>query len=227
MVVKLKKTFLIVILLFIAGCSQAKDFNYGMSQLNAVNAKYNVTMETYPESFEKIDSMRNEMGELKKLQVQSGQEPFSYVVNYRLLNLDAERLYIEGQKYGLGGTTKQGFGCKSRPLITESAALRNKSALKGFEAVSLLREFIDKYPYEANLVPLSLKNALFLNATFYQISKDAKRDSGVINQFCPVNITLGLYQEEFRKRTNMSEDYINGLNYDDAASIWKNIRGIN
>src|SRR3989338_76630 len=220
------KRILLIALIFIIGCAQTNDFSDGVKKINALNSKYNTTMETYPKSISQIDSMLKEYGELKKIQLQAGQEPFNYLVSYRTLNLEAERMYMQGQEYGLSGTTKEGFGCKSRPLIIESASLRNASALKGFEAVDLMREFADKYPEDAKSVGLSAKNALFLNATFYQISQDARRDSNVINRFCPKNVTLELYQQELRKKTNLSEDFINSLGYEEAVPIWKKIRGI-
>lgn len=222
----LKKIFFVLILLFVISCVPTKDFKYGIKQINTLNSKYNTTIETYPKSISQINSMLDEYGNLKKIQLESGQEPLNYVVGYRILNLEAEGLYIQSQKYGESGTTKGGFGCKLRPLIIESASLRNKSALKGFEAVELLTEFANKYPKEANSAGLSFKNALFLNATFYQISTDARRDSSTINRFCPQNVTLELYKEEFRKKTNLSEEGIGDLSYEEAVPIWKLIRGI-
>lgn len=218
--------FFVSILLLTTSCVQGKDFIYGVGQINKLNSEYNTTMETYPDNINKINAMLKELEELKKIKLAEGQEPFNYIVDYRILNLEAEKLYIYGQKYGAAGTTKQGFGCKPRPLIIESSFLRNQSALKGFEAIDLLREFIAKYPKEAALVAMSEKNALFLNATFYQIAKEAKSDSGVINRFCPENVTLEIYQQEFRKKTNLSEESINNLGYDEAVVIWKEVRGI-
>lgn len=219
----MKKIILLIAMLFVVSCVQAKDFKYGVKQINNLNSKYNTTMETYPKNIKQIDLMTNDLAELKKLQLETGQEPFNYIIDYRMLNLEAEKFFIEGQKYGAAGTTKYGFGCKSRPFILESASLRNSSALKGFEAVDLLREFVDKYPEEANSVGLSQKNALFLNATFYQIWKDARSDSNIINHFCPSNETLEIYRQEFRKKTNLSEDYINNLTYEEAVNIHKKI----
>ncbi len=221
----LKKIVCILVLIFVVSCAQIKDFEYGIKQIHSVNSKYNTNMETSPSSIQKIDSMINDFQELKKTQLESGQEPLTYVIDYRILNLEAEKFYIESQKYGSTGTTKDGFGCKSRPLILESVFLRNSSALKGFEAVELLREFIGKYPEEAALANLSLKNALFLNATFYQISRDARSDSNTINNFCPQNETLELYKDEIRKKTNLSEDFIKNIAYEEAVKIWKEIRG--
>ncbi len=215
-----------MLVLFAAGCARTKDFEYGVEQINSLNSKYNTTMETYPKSTGQIELMIGDFKEIKQLQLDSGQQPFGYVIDYRLLNLEAEKLFIESQKYGARGTTKDGFGCKSRPLILESAGLRNMSALKGFEAVGLLRDFADKYPEESVAVGLTYKNALFLNATFYQISKDARSDSSIINNFCPENVTLEIYQQEIRKSTNLSEDFISRLDYNGAVDIWKKIRGI-
>ena len=223
----MKKLFLIIALMFIAGCMQAKDFAYGVKQINGINSKYNTSMETYPKSIQKIDAMLSDLGDLKKMQLETGKEPFDYIADYRILNLEAEKFYIFGQKYGAAGTTKDGFGCKSRPLIIESVSFRNMSALKAFEAVRLLNEFVGKYPEEAKSAGFSRKSSLFLNATFYEISQDARRDSNVINHFCPKNVTLELYQEEFRKKTNLSEDLINKMSYEDAVHAWKKIKGIN
>ena len=223
----MKKLILIITLIFILGCVQAKDFNYGVKQINSLNSKYNTSMETYPKTMQKINLMLNDMEELKKLQLETGKEPFDYVVDYRILNLEAEKFYIEGQKYGAAGTTKDGFGCKTRPLILESVSSRNKSALKGFEAAGLLNEFVSKHPEEAKSAGLSFKNVLFLNASFYEISKEARRDSSVINNFCPKNVTLELYQQEFKKKTNLSEDMISKMSYEEAVPVWKKIRGIN
>ena len=226
MVITLKKIFLAFILFFIVGCTQAKDFNYGIKQINNINFKYNTTMDTYPPHLNQIISMNDDLKELKKIKLEAGQEPFNYIIDYRLLNLEVEKLFIFGQKYGESGTTKNGFGCKSRPLVIESAALRNNSALKGFEAVDLLREFVSNYPKEANLVGLSFKNAIFLNATFYQISKDAVGDSNIITYFCSKNESLESYKREFRRESNLSEDFINNLTYEKAVPIWKKLNGI-
>lgn len=216
----------ITLMLFVIGCAQAKDFKYGIKQINALNFRYNTTMETYPKNMQEINAMLTDLTELKKIQLQTGNEPFNYVINYRTLNLEAEKLFIQSREYGFYNIAKTGFACKPRPLVIESAALRNQSAQKGFEAVDLLKEFINKYPKESSSIGLSFKNALFLNATFYQVSRDARADSNIINHFCPKNITLEIYQQEFRKKTNLTEDFINKLSYEEAVPIWKEISSI-
>ena len=68
--------------------------------------------------------------------------------------------------------------------MTGSARLRNASAQKGFEAVSVLQRFVDNYPEEAKSLNLTKKEVLFLNAEYFQIEEKAKRDSRIIEHFC-------------------------------------------
>lgn len=227
----LKNVFLLCAIMVLAGCSPARDFGYGLKEIDAINIKYNVTMSSSPVGMQRIDSMIADLDKIKGLELGAGKEPFIYLIEIRLLNLKAEKLYIESQKYGASGTTKNGFGCKIRPLIIESASLRNQSALKGFEAAGLLEEFVGKHPEDAALAGFSFKSVLFLNATFYEIYREAGADSSTINKFCPANVTLDIYKQNFRKRgfierNNLSEDYINGLGYDEAVRIWKKDVGI-
>lgn len=222
----MKKIFILAFVVLLAGCAQ-QGFGYGLEKLNEINSRYDTTIETYPKSIADIDLMIKDLDNLKDLQLQSDKESFDYLIRYRILNLEAEKLFIESQKHGFNNLAKTGFGCKPRPLVIESVALRNQSAQKGFEAAGLLLEFIDKYPEDAKAAGLSNKNVMFLNASFYDISRIARSDSSIINRFCPQNVTLELYKEEFRKSTNLEEDYINNLSYANAVVIWKKIRGIN
>ena len=145
----MKKIFLIMVLLFISSCSAARDFKYGLNLINDINSKYNISMETYPNEIKDIDLLINDLNGLKNIKLSKNQEQFNFILNYRLLNLESERSYIiDASKYGNLGTTKNGFGCSLRPIVIESVGLRNISALKGFEAVNLLKEFIGKYPKE-------------------------------------------------------------------------------
>ena len=216
---------LFAVMMLLAACAPGKDFKYGIEQLNIINSKYGTTMSTYPDTTGKMDLMIGELSNLKNLNLNSGQQPLNYIVDYRILDLEAEKLYSESQKFGNAGTTKSGFSCKPRPLVLESASLRNQAALKAFEAVDVLRKLIREYPEDASSINLSEKNALFLNATFYQIEKDAKNDISVINRFCPENATLGFYMQEFKSKKLMSDEEISRLTYKDAVVIWKEERG--
>ena len=212
--------------IFISSCIKSTDlnFDYGLLLINNANEKYNSTMQSYPKDMVAINSMLYEFSKLKETELSRGHEAFILLIDFRLLNLESEKNYMQSQKYGDAGSTKKGFGCKSRPLIIESSSLRNISAIKGFKAVDSLNELLANYPREAAAAGLSSKDALFLNASFYQISKDAAKDSRIINNFCPKNETLEIYKQEIRKKTNLSEDYINKLTYDEAVLIWKKER---
>lgn len=222
----MKKIMLVVLLVLIGGCVKTKDFSYGLSQMNAINLKYCITPNSYPADTSQIDAIINSYTELKELKLDKDQEAFDEFVDYRLLTLESDKQFIYSLKYGRSGTTKNGFGCKMRPLIIETVKFKNDSALRGFEAVSKLKGFIDKYQQNSNLANLSQKDVMFFNASFYELSKDANRDSGTINHFCPENVTLEIYQQGFRKIENLSEEYISNITYEQAVKLWKQTNGI-
>ena len=214
----------IICLLLAAGCAtknQTTDFSYGNGKLNEINNRYGTDMQSYPANLSKIDLMTGEIAKIQNIKLDNGDKPFGLLVSFRIFSLEAHKLYLLSQKYGDWGTTVNGFGCKRRPLIIESASLRRKSSSKGFNAAEELERFVKDYPKEASLANMSAKNVLFFNATFYEISNGAEADINNINYFCPENVTLDLYREDFRKNTNFSEDYINSLNYDKAVVIWE------
>ena len=224
----MRRIFLLILVLILGfvGCAKMKDFSYGMNQISSLNSKYQTTMETYPQNEEQINSMLDELGALKGIKLDTEQEPYKTIIDYRILNLEAEKLYIESQKYRAGNIAATGFGCKSRPLIIESAKLRNGSATKGFEAASLLSSFVSTYPAKAKIANVTQKNVLFLNASFYEVERIAVTDSNIINNFCPENVTLGLYREQFERETNFSKENINSLSYEQAVQIWKQLEGL-
>ena len=216
-----------VLALIVIGCAQQKDFDYGLNQMKTVDAKYSTNISAYPNDMPKINSLIGDLGKAKNIELSKGKEQFDQIISYRILTLEAHRYFINNSiNYGGAGTTEDGFGCKQRPLIIESVWLRNSSSQKGFEAVSLLRNFVENYPEEAKKAGVSYKDSLFMNATFYEMARKARSDSNTINRFCPQNVTLELYKEEFSKSADLGEGYINNLTYDNAVSIWKKLRGI-
>ena len=222
----MKKILLVVLLVLLAGCAKTKDFSYGLSQMNAVNSKYSITPNSYPADVNKIDIIMNSYKELKSLRLDKDQEAFNELVDYRLLTFGSDKQFVNSLKYGDAGTTKKGFGCKIRPLIIETVKFKNESAVKGFEAISKLKDFVDKYPQNSKLANLSQKDVIFLNASFYELSKEANTDSGTINYFCPENITLELYKEGFKRTENLSDEYIDSLTYERAVKLWKQVNEI-
>ena len=222
----MKKILLVVLLCLLAGCAKSKDFSYGLGQMDAVNSKYNITYSSYPADVNQIDVIINSYKGLKSLKLDTGREAFDEFVDYQLLTFESDKQFVNGLKYGDAGTTKYGFGCKIRPLIIETVKFKNESATMGFEAISKLKDFVDKYPQNSKLANLSQKDVIFLNATFYELSKDANSDSGTINSFCPEDVTLEIYRQQFRKETNFSKDYIDKMDYSTAVMEWKKIEGI-
>ena len=215
----------IIFLLLAAGCAPRTDFSSGIAELEKINGKHNATMDTFPHSLGGMGAIISEVKQLKGMKLGSGQEQFDFAVDFRIKLLEAEKLFINGSSFGDSGTTVDGFSCKQRPVILESAGLRNRSAIKGFEAVSILSEFTSKYPAESAQLGLDRKRAFFLNASFFKIDQDASKDSRAINQFCPESRVLELFREDIRKKTNLSADYINNMGYTEALEAWKKLRG--
>ena len=222
----MKKMILLILLLLIAGCAQPKDFSYGLKQIELISSKYKITPDSYPGDAGVMSSAVAEYKNLKNIKLDKDQEAFDDFLDYRVLSLESDIQFVNSLKYGDFGTTKKGFGCKMRPLIIETAKFKNDSAAKGIEAAGRLKKFMDRYPEKLKLVNISQKNIIFMNATFYELSKDSAIDSSAIESFCPKNTTLGIYRQQFRKETNLSDEYINNLDYENAVNLWKKMMEI-
>lgn len=217
----MKIMMIALLILIIAGCSQARDFSYGIDQVNKVNSGHNISFDYYTGDEDKLDAIGNSYRELKDTKLNSDQDAFSGFMDYLILDLESKKNFVKSLRYGDVGTTKMGFACKSRPFILETAAFKNQSAIDGFNSMTKLKGFIDSYPKQAGMLNLSQKDIVFRNATYYQLAEDAEVDSGVINEFCPENITLEAYKMYFRKETDLSDEYINNLDYNTAVSLYK------
>ena len=223
----MKKIILILmafLTVFLFGC-KSLSFDEGAAKIAEINAKYGANMESYPADEQSVSAMISEFRELQKLRISDGKIPFDLALNYRILSLESAELLLKAQSFGSVGVTSDGFSCKPKPLIIEAAGLRNRSAQKSFEAVSVLRELAEKYPEHAGKLSLSLKTALFQNATAYKVWEQAVKDSRTIERFCPDEKVLDFYKEEFRSKGIMSEEEINALDYDAAVKKWREIRG--
>lgn len=200
----MKKYIVLTILMLIAvgcGTQQKKDFSYGLEEINRLNQKYEVDMSKSPDSAEKIDLFLAELEDLKKTEFESGGEAFKILIEYRIHNLQADRYFVENKmRYGERGTTIKGFGCKGRHRILNSSSLRMMSASEGFKAAEHLYRLVEGYPEESKSAGLSRKDALFLNATFYEINNQAKKDNRTIERFCPEEVYQQLMNEEELKK---------------------------
>ena len=116
--------------------------------------------------------------------------------DFRIKSLEAEKLHLEGWQWGKASTTEYGFGCtKGSARILNSSKIRNASAQKGYESLDALKSLIEEFPEEAKSVDLSQKDALFLNAVYYQIEEKAASDARLIRSLCKeqikeLNITI-------------------------------------
>lgn len=200
----MKKYVALIILVFIVmgcGIQSKKDFNYGLGEVSKLNQKYEVDMSKSPDSIEKINLFIAELEDLRKTEFESGGEAFKSLIDYRIHNLQADKYFIENKmKYGERGTTIKGFGCKGRHRILNSSSLRMMSASEGFRAVEGIYRIVESYPEESKIAGLSRKDALFLNATFYEIDNQAKRDQRIIEKFCTEEVYQQLMKEEELKK---------------------------
>jgi hypothetical protein len=223
----MKKASLVLMVLLsmlIFGC-KSMTFEEGAAKIAEINAKTGATMESYPADEALISSMIGEFRELEKSRVSEKKEQFSLILRYRILTLESGIPLLKAASYGNVGVTGDGFSCKPKPIIMEAAALRNKSAQKSFEAVTLLTELVEKYPSDAKVFGLSSKTVIFQNATAYQVWDQGAKDARTIGRFCSDERVLELYKQEFREKKIMSEEEISALTYDLAAKKWREIRG--
>lgn len=219
---KLTIAFLLVSFILVS-CAPVKDYNYAMSEFNKTIGKYNSTLENLPDTTKELESLRLELKSMQ-LGLDKDADAFKHLVGYTMLVLEAEESKIRGESYGAIGTASDGFGCKQRPLIYESADFRNESAQKGFESLAILKEFLEKYPNEANSAGLGNRIIIFKNGYYVRLANDAKSDKGIVNKLCPVNRTLEIYKEGFKKTLNMTDDEISKLTYEQAVEIYKQQR---
>ena len=196
----LNKTLVFIVALILLsayGCapsSKTITFEKGVERINKLDEKFGATMKNSPNSTESINELLVQLTGFGAVN-EDMPLPLKYLIDFRIKTLEAEKLHIEGWKWGKASTTDFGFGCKKGyPIITESARLRNSSAQKGYEAVNALQLLINDFPDEAESVNLTQKDVLFLNADYYQIERKASRDARIIENLCKDD-----YLEEINK----------------------------
>ena len=174
----------IVMLAFIYGCASGNEisFNDGIKKLEQFDKKYKSSVKVPPASTPQIDELKAQLVGFKAANKLS--KPLNDLVDFRIAFLEAEKLNAEGWQWGKGSTTDYGFGCKGYSRIKGSAALRNASAQKGYEAVAMLEKFIGEFPKESKSADISQKDALVLNALYFQIEEKAEKDARIIEGFC-------------------------------------------
>lgn len=176
-------------ILLVYGCANngVISFNEGMKKLNQFDEMYNATVKSPPPTQDQTTQLIGQLVGFKAGNRLSN--PLSRLIDFRITFLEAEKLNAEGWQWGKASTTKYGFGCKGYERIRESAKLRNASAQKGFEAVGLLEKFVEEFPKESKSLNFTKKDALALNAMYFQEEEKAQKDARVIENFCNKNET--------------------------------------
>jgi hypothetical protein len=227
MVLDMKKGFfvlMVVLSVFIAGC-QSMTFDQGIARIVEINSAHGSTMESYPADPAVIDEMIVQLNDLQKSSFSDGKEQMDLALRYRILTLESGKPLLAAADIGGVGITQDGFSCKPKPMTLRAASLRDQSAQKSFEAVTVLKELVEKYPQDAQKLGLSMKTALFQNATAYAVWEQGAKDARTIDRYCPDEKVLELYKEEFRKKGIMAEEELSALTYEQAAEKWLEIRG--
>ena len=179
---------LIILGILLASCSEQRITSYeqGVAHLNALQAKYGADMERSPAGADSISSLSAEIVSLKRKATENeGTKPLLLLLDYRISLLEADRLLIEGFKWGAASTTEPGFGCKKgSERILNSSQLRNQSATAGFEAITALQQLIEQYPEKAAALNLTQRTVLTLSVNYAVVQKQAEKDHRVVMGFC-------------------------------------------
>jgi len=143
--------------------------------------------------------MRNDLKQIVGMSA-NAPESFNLLLDYRIKGIETNIILLEAWKHGLKASTRDGFGCKSLPIIFNSSILRNASAQKGYETIKILQEFIDKYPKEAASINITQRDVVFTNADYYEMEREAGRDKRVIEHFCghKYDLTTLEMKEEYK-----------------------------
>jgi len=184
-------------LIVIYGCdsSGTMTFKQGVERIDKMDEELGATMKTPPDSAEKIDGLLTQIVGFAAAN-ENLPKSLNYLVDFRIISLEAELLHIEGWQWGRGSTTDWGFGCrKGSARVLNSSKIRNSSAQKGFESLNSLQLLVDEFPNEAKSVNLSQKDVIFLNAAYQQVEDKARKDSKIIRTLCKeqikeLNITI-------------------------------------
>lgn len=172
------------ILLLLIGCStEITSFDRGVREMKKVNEKYGVDFKTLPAEIEKAVLMRNDMKVIEGKSL-NAPESFRQFFDYRMKILESNIIHLEAWKNGNKASVRDGFGCKSLPIIFNSSILRNASAKRGYEALEVLQEFLDNYPEEAASINITQRDVVFSNAFYYEVEREAGRDRRIIKHFC-------------------------------------------
>jgi len=174
----------VFLMIIVYGCATTTvTFDSGVKKINEFDKQFGATMKAPPNSTEGVNGL---LAQLVGFRAANADMDKSLVnlLDFRIKSLEAERLHIEGWQWGKGSTTDYGFGCKGYIRIKESSRLRNASAQRGYEPVDMLEKFIEEFPDESKIAGLTQKDALALNAMYFQIEEKASKDARLVENLC-------------------------------------------
>jgi hypothetical protein len=181
---KINYFLVLSVLVLIIGCTTwIVSFDGGIKEMDKIDEKYGVDLKNMPATIEDSVLMRKDLKELEQLSF-NAPESFKLFLDYRLKSIEANIIHLEAWKEGMLASVRDGFGCKSLPIIVNSSILRNISAHRGYEAVEILQEFVDKYPEEAASINITQRDIVFTNLYYYEMEKEAARDRIIVEHFC-------------------------------------------
>ncbi len=158
-------------------------FKQGVKKISEIDEKYGATLKSAPAEVNDVEGLLAQFTGFRTLNELS--EPLEYLLDFKIKFLEAEKLNLEGWRWGRGSTTDYGFGCrKGYARVKEAARLRNESAQKGYEAVEALQKFVEQYPKQAKSLDFTQKDVLVLNALYFQNEEKALKDARIIEGAC-------------------------------------------
>lgn len=178
--------------ILLASCSgqqRVAAYDQGLALLKATQDKYGVDFEKSPAGADSTASLSAEIVSLRRKVIgNEDTKPLLLLLDYRVDVLEADRLLIEGFRWGAASTTEPGFGCKKgSERILNSSRLRNQSASAGLAAAESLRQFVNGYPDKAAALNLTQRTILSLTTTYAVVQKQAEKDHRIVMGFCVEN----------------------------------------
>ncbi|HLD87291.1 MAG TPA: hypothetical protein VJB12_04460 [Candidatus Nanoarchaeia archaeon] len=174
--------------LVMLGCQSdsISTFDDGASQIKEIQGRYGVDFVSSPKGQDPILSLQSELTSLsRKVEQRDDTKALSLLLEYRIGALEADRLLLEGFKWGEASTTAPGFGCKKgNERILNSSKLREESGTRGIEAAESLSKLINDYPEKASSLGLTIQTVVNLNANYGIVLKQALKDRDIVMDFC-------------------------------------------
>ena len=173
--------------ILLAGCaSTISSYDSGIRQMEKIQGRYGVDFESSPAQADSIRSLTAEMAALqRKVAENDDTKALLLLLDYRINLLEADRLLLEGFRWGEASTTAPGFGCKKgNERILNSSTLREESGTWGIEAAESLQQLISEYPDKAASLGLTIQTVVNLNANYGIVLKQALSDREIVMGFC-------------------------------------------